>query len=359
VKSVRARIVVPAALLLWGACVAYALAASHVGIGVNYDWWKLVLTSLKECRADGEPRTVGTWILPQYHDATVRATVRAQLRAMHASGFTTLRVLVFHDHTTDAYESDSFTSTDGHIAPADADKLRGFVTDVASAGFSTLEIVPSFVSENDLYCRVRAWGDCFDPRRTGENWRFIKETADTVTAAAGPLALRFDLANEAAPDPRMPPRALRQAKTYLTTIAGKFEAEFGDDWLISAARSNNAAATETADRLELLVKDLASAGLHPRYLELHTYSDDGNDLVESLNDMQALAQRIDAGIVLGELRYHSAVQASAIAGWLAKTPDSRLIDVIQWPEYDPSNVCAIDPAPPYTPGLMRDLNPSR
>jgi hypothetical protein len=340
-----------ALLLLW--CIpASSAAATTIGIGINYDWWKFALTTLEECRTAAEPRSVGSWIVPAYQNPNVRTIVRAQLRSMRGSGFTTLRVLVFHDHIPDASESDSFTSLDGHVAPEDAAKLRNFVTDIAAAGFTTLEIVPSFVSENDLYCREKAWGDCFDPRRTDENWRFIAETTRIVSAAAAPLALRFDIANEAAPDPHMPASALRQAKTYLTAIAGRFAREFGDSWLISAARSDASPATETGDRLGLLVADLGEAGLRPKYLELHSYSGDGNDLVESLNEMQSLAQRIDASVILGEMRYHSEVQASAVAGWLAKNPQSRVIDLIQWPEYDPSQICAIDPQPPYTPGPL-------
>ncbi|HZY99544.1 MAG TPA: hypothetical protein VFE36_08220 [Candidatus Baltobacteraceae bacterium] len=336
----------------------HLVLAALIGIGINYNWYAFHLESLHDCRTNGESRSVGTWILPQYGDPVVRATVRRQLAQMHASGFTTLRVLVFYDHSTDT-EDDSFTSLDGSLMPADARKLRDFVSDVARAGFRSLELGPAFVNENSLYCKRHAWGDCFDPKRTDENWRFISGVATVAVSAAGATALRFDLGNEQAPDPRMPAATLQNAKAYLGSIATRFQSAFGPKWLFSTARSDPSNASETADRLGLLVDDLSSAGLKPPFLEVHSYSADGNDLKQSLDDTQRIAHSIDAGVILGELAYHSDVQANTVAAWIARNPNSRLVDVLQWPERDPSQVCAIDPVPPYTPGPFYSLGSTR
>jgi hypothetical protein len=334
-----------------------AAAAASPSIGINYLWWKLTPVSERECRAEGEPRAVGSWVVPNYSDAAVRRAAIGHLRAMRRAGFTTLRTVFIYARSSES-DPTAFASTDGSVSAADKAKIGSFVRDVARAGFKTLEIASSFDSENWVYCHVRAWGDCFDPRLTADNWRFISQTARTALDAAGTLSLRFDLGNEEAPDPHMPPQTLARAKTYFQTIAGRFQASFGDDWLISAARSDASTATETRERLNLLVADLAEAGLRPKYLELHTYSADGNDVAESLSEAQAIAERIDASVVLGELRYHSGVQAAAIAGWLAKHPSSRVVDLILWPEYDPSLACAPLPEPPYTPGPLAVPSPS-
>jgi hypothetical protein len=328
-----------------------ASQARQIGIGMNYNWWKFALVSPRECNAEKQPRSVGSWILPAYAEPDVRRVVTSQLRAMRRAGFTTLRIIVFYGHSADP-DSSAFTSTDGTMAAADRRKLANFVGDISAAGFRSLEIAPDFGAENWVYCRHRRWGDCFDAARTGENWRFIAQSAETAFAAGGSMSIRVDIGNEEAPDPRMPASALAHAKTYLQTIAARFEARFGSRWLVSAARSAASPATETGDRLGLLVADLAAVHLVPTYLELHDYSGDGNDMKMSLDAMQALAQRIGAQIVLGELGYHNAVQASAIAGWIARNPSSRLVDLMQWPEYDPSKICAIDPVPPYTPGPL-------
>lgn len=335
----------------------HLILAALVGIGVNYNWYAFHLESLHDCRTNAESRSVGAWILPHYGDPAVRTTVQRQLAAMRAAGFTTLRTLVFHDHSTDL-EDDSFTSLDGSLTPADARKLHDYVSDVAHAGFRSLELGPTFLEENSLYCKHSAWGDCFDVKRTDENWRFISSVAATAIGAAGAMALRFDLGNEQAPDPRMPAATLLNAKTYLGTIASRFQTAFGPKWLISTARSDASNATETADRLNLLVADLDASGVKPPYLELHTYSADGNDLKQSLDDALRIAQSIDAKLILGELPYHSAVQAKTVATWIAHHPDSRLADVLQWPE-DPSQVCALDPVPPYTPGPYGPIRDAR
>jgi hypothetical protein len=339
--------VAASALFLLGALAA---VAAPPAIGINYDWWKLSTVSLKQCRTDGSARDVGQWFLPFYQMASVRATVRQQLRAMRGSGFATLRLLVFYYHSTDASSEDSFNSTDGSISQTDRAKLHDFITDVAAAGFRRIEVVPSFQAENWLYCRNRVWGDCFDPSRIEENWRFIRETARTAIGAAPGLDLRFDLANEAAPDPTMTPHTLANAKRYLQTIAGRFQREFGGAWTVSTARSEGSPASETASRLDLLLADLGQAGVVPKFLELHAYSEDGNDLTLSLDTLDAVAARIGAAEILGELRYHSSVQAAAIAAWLRRHPSAKMADVIQWPEYDPTLVCARLPAPPYVPG---------
>jgi hypothetical protein len=327
--------------------------AAPIGVGVNYNWWKFTLMSRHACEAQGQPRTVGAWILPAYDRPNVRQTARRQLSEMHRAGFTTLRVIVFYGHDSKPDPS-AFTSLNGDVATADKAKLRDFVHDIAKSGFRSLEVVPDFGADNALYCRNREWGDCFDPRRTGENWRFISQVAQTAFAAAGTMRVRVDLANEKAPDPAMSAPALAHAKSYLQAIAGRFQARFGSRWLISAARSLGSSPIETSNRLNLLVADLAEVRLAPRYLELHEYSENAGDLEASLDAMEALAQKIGAYAILGELRYHSAAQAAAISQWIARNPESRLIDLMQWPEYDPSRSCEINPLPPYTPGPLGD-----
>ncbi len=329
---------------------AGAARAAQPAIGINYLWWSFTPVSLHDCKVEKEPQSVGAWVVPNYQDENVRAAARAQLRAMRAAGFSTLRTVLIYDRSSDP-DPTAFTSLDGSVSAGDRDKLQSFVRDVGAAGFTTLEIVSSFDSENWIYCRNHAWGDCFNPARTSDNWRFISQTAQAAIAAAGPLALRFDLGNEQAPDP-ICPLARWHARRRISDDRRRFQAAYGDGWLFSMARSDDSTAAETSERLDLLVADLGDAGLKPKYLELHSYSNDGNDMVQSLDAAQTIARRIDAMIVLGELRYHSSAQASAIDGWVRKNPQSRLIDVILWPEFDPSQACAILPSLPYTPGPL-------
>lgn len=349
-------------LLALVACapVAHDDGWSHTAIGINYDWWRITSgTNRAHCRHDVEPRDDTYWFLQSYDKPAIGAKVLAQLHAMRASGFTSLRVMVFHDHSSDAWESDSFTSLDGSIRAADRRKLARFIGDVGAAGFHTIEVVPSFQWRNDLYCQVRSIGDCFDPRRTGENWRFIAQVAQIARAAAGAMALRFDLGNEDAPDPAMPAGVRANAKRYIQTIAQRFQSEYGSNWTFSVARSDRGTWAETRNRLGLLLDDLAEIHLRPRFLEIHTYDTDAQNLQATLDVTQEIAHRIGARIVLGELAYHNAVQARAIERWLRQHPNSRVDDVMQWPEYDPSLACAPLPHPPYTPGALGAIAPQR
>ncbi|MBV8372625.1 MAG: hypothetical protein JOY69_05140, partial [Candidatus Eremiobacteraeota bacterium] len=273
-----------------GACIVFAVAltayavsdASEIGIGINYNWWAFTRMSLHDCRAQDQPRTVPQWILPAYDRVPVRHAVREQLTKMRRAGFASLRIIVFYGHDTRPDPS-AFTSLTGDVKPADRMKLANFVGDIARAGFRSLEVVPDFGAENALFCRNRQWGDCFDPRRIGENWRFIAQVSQTAIAAAGRMRVRVDIANEKAPDPAMPAATLQRAKTYLQTIAGRFQRRFGARWLVSVARSGHSDPVETSNRLNLLAADLAEARLVPKFLELHEYSDDPQDVQESLD----------------------------------------------------------------------------
>ncbi len=84
-----------------------------------------------------------------------------------------------------------------------------------------------------------------EPRRTGASYR---KSPKSRANAAGAMPLRFDLSNEACPASNMLPATIANAGRYLTTIAGRFEAQFGSNWLISCPNSPR------SERAALMVK---------------------------------------------------------------------------------------------------------
>ena len=107
------------------------------------------------------------------------------------------------------------------------------------------------------------------------------------------MPLRFDLSNEACPASNMLPATIAtHAGRYLTTIAGRFEAQFGSNWLISCPESPR------SERAALMVKLLLDAGLSPRFIEIHTYRTDPSWVFGALDGANSLAQRLDATLIL-------------------------------------------------------------
>jgi hypothetical protein len=324
---------------------------ADVALGINFNWWRLDQRQIADC--PGHPAAVlwGNGILSQYKQPEVRQAVKQQLTVMRQAGFTTLRAILNFRHPGPDRHEGPLVSTDGSLTETQRQSVREFVGDIAGAGFRTIELVPGPASrENNIYCRRNTWGDCFEPQRTEENWRFIVDTVEAATAAVGPHGLRFDLSNEACPAPNLAPATLANAKRYIQTIASRFSARFGDQWLFSCADSNNAV------RLRLLLQDLGEAGLRPRYVEIHTYRTDPDELEKKLTAANEMAAGIGAELIIGEMRYHSTEQVEAIKAWLVRNPGSRLAEVLQWPLAQPKTRCPIDTPPPYTPGVFRELN---
>ena len=320
-----------------------ASAAAQVEIGMNYNWWRFAPKSPIECETRPASVWQGNWILDQYQLPAVRRIVQGQLRSMRAAGFSRLRVMVTHSRPAKNHLSGALQSATGELSPRDAANVRAFVGDIAGAGYRGLEITYGFLEANALYCKRHNWGDCFEPSRTEENWRFISEVAQITSSAAGGMPLRFDLNNEACPAPSMPPATIANASRYLTTIARRFQARFGQNWLISCADSPN------AQRAALMVRELSQGGLSPRFIEVHTYRTDPRFVSGVLDGANGLAQRLDGTLILGEMRYHSAEEMGIVRHWLQAHPQSRLREIYEWPLHDPTTGCRMDAAPPYTP----------
>lgn len=316
-------------------------------VGVNYNWWRFDPTGNPQCPDRGAS------ILGSYSRAEVRDTVRMQLEAMHRAGLTSLRIFVWHAHPPGPADSAYFVSQDGEVSDEGRERIGGFVHDIAAAGFASLEVVTSFAGTNRIYCKRRVPGDCFDPSRTEENWRFIEQTAQTVLGARESMNVRFDLQNEGAPSTALRPPILANTRTYLTTIARRFQEEFGPLWLVSAAEDVLRPTVEM-QRIALLLDDFRSAGLSPRFLELHEYSEDPKRIRDDLDAMQSLSQGLGAHFIVGEAFYQDAAQAGAILSWSRDHRESRLIEVMPWPAFVPGP-CQVHPQPPYTPGPYAEL----
>lgn len=328
-------------------CVSGAALAQrvHPSLGINYQWWQLDKQRVAECPRRPTAVMVEAGAMVQYGKPEVRGAVQRQLGDMRKAGFTSLRSQIVFLPPPNRFNMYPITSQDGNIPDQDQANLRAFVEDIAAAGFETFE--PVFGGAG-LYCKKVNWGDCFDPASIEKAWTFAEQATRIITAAAGPLKLRFDLTNEGCPAPSMLPSTKDNARLFLTTIATRFQKTFGDNWLISCAYDPGSA------RLKLLLKDLADAGLKPRFVEVHSYVI-GDGFLSMLSSANAMAAAIGADLILGEMRYHSVDQNGLLRRWLAENPKSRLVDALQWPLADPSTKCPFDTPPPYTPGDLETL----
>jgi hypothetical protein len=327
------------------------VAADYLKLGINYTWYKLDATQLNQCTPHSALILRGGGIIEQYNNPVVRREVRDQLEAMHRAGFSTVRTLISGAHRPFGDHKEGLIGTSkGEISQQDQDNIGSFVGDIVAAGFGGLEVSYGFLLEGNLYCRRASWGDCFDASRTDENWRFIAQATRVVNGAAQAIPHRFDLQNEGCPSRYMTPQAVANASQYLVTIVERFRQQFGDNWLVSCPDSPN------SERLKMLLDVLKRSNLTPKYVEIHGYSNDVTHVKGALAAANTFATQINAGLILGELRYHSEEQVKDIQDFMRAEPNHRIMELIQWPLALPEGKCAIDTDPPYTLGPYEKIN---
>jgi hypothetical protein len=329
-------------------CHSAALAAD-IQIGMNYNWWRWIPRTEAECRAHPALAFRGNWLLYQYEDPKVRKAVIQQLHEMRQAGFTLLKILVYHRRPGLDHNPEYFYSQDGSLSAPDKAKLQNFVSDIAAAAFKSLEVGMGIPDQNAPFCRRRVWGDCFQPQRTDENWRFISDVTKAVTQMSNGLSLVFDLSDEGAcPAANMEPRTLLNTNRYVQTIARRWQDQFGSNWVISCPNSPRAA------RLDLLVSYLGEAGLSPKYLEIHNYETDPTSINPTLDEVQRIATQLGAQAILGETQYNNSEKAAILANWLQRHHDSRFSAMIMWPVQGGSKrgCPQMDTPPPYVPGPL-------
>jgi hypothetical protein len=330
--------------------IGSAAGGSEISIGINYNWWRLGAIDRALCKEHSAAPFWGGGILPQYSSDATRTTVREQLSSMRHAGFTTLRTFLIHRRPPHDRLEGPLLSSDGSVSPKNRENIFRFISDVRAAGFGTLEVSFGFSGRSAIYCKRLYFGDCFDKDRTDENWRFIQQTTLSVLAGAGNLDLRFDLQNEGCPSNYMNPTTIKQAGEYLTNIAARFENEFDARWLVSCPDSLH------GERLRLMLAWFSQARLRPRFVEVHTYKTDMVAVTDTLDAANAGARSIGAKLLIGEARYHSVEQATIFHNWITQHPGNTLVNINEWPLNNPSSGCAVDTAPPYTPGLV-GINP--
>lgn len=331
--------------VLVAACLLQpAAAAEKPKLGINYNWYQLRADQIPEC--DEHPAWVlwGGGVVQQYNDPKIRDAVRGQLAQMHGAGFVSMRIILHASHLPADHKEGLIHTVSGDISSQDQDNIRNFVGDVAAAGFRSLEVAFGFQQEGKIFCKVNVWGDCFDPARTDANWRYIDGATALVKSSAHAMSLRFDLNNEGCVAPSMPASTIANAKKYLSTIASRFREKYGDDeWLISCPDSQRGV------RLAAMLEGLRESDLKPKFVEIHTYKEDPDHVREVITTANDMAAQIDAKLILGELRYHSAIQEKVIHEFILNHPNNRIVEILQWP-HAASGKCPIDVQPPYDPG---------
>jgi len=320
-------------------------AVSRVTLGINYSWYRVNEGQVAECAVRRSGVLWGGGILDQYQDPSVRQTVRENLRDMHSAGLDAIRTFISGAYEPFNHHNEGVIgTTTGEISAQNQENIKNFVADIAAAGFRDLEFSYGFLLAGNIFCKRVEWGDCFEPQRTDENWRFMATATELINRAAGSMPHRFDLNNEGCPSRSMPAQTVENAARYLSTIASRFQQQFGHNWLISCPHSAH------ADRLQTLLELLGQSGLVPKYVEVHSYSDDSNMLRGELTIANSLAAQINASVIVGELRYHSEAQASIISEFMRSNSGNRIVEILQWPLAHPENHCPIDTSPPYDPG---------
>ncbi len=333
--------------------LAYAQRASSSQtpplLGVTFTHYKLQRAAIGACHPKGpggDPSPLkGNAIIPQYSDPVVRATVREELAETRRAGIETIRSLLWFSNRWPNAVDGPLPSDPALLTEEVVSKVENFAHDVAAAGFKRLTVAFGPLGKNSPSCRRLTWGDCFEPERTKENWRFISVMRKAIARGAGrALNVEYDIAVEACPSPYLSPSSRGQLINYVKTVLSRYAGEFGlKDVRVSCA--------DGPGRMAEMVDIYRSLGFYPRFAEYHTYKRNPEALKNTLNEVSSAIEGTGMELVLGEMLYHNHEQATVISDFLHHHP-GVIAELIQWPVKDFDNKCTMDVEPPFTPGEL-------
>jgi hypothetical protein len=284
-------------------------------------------------------------IIPNYDRPNVRPEVRADLAQIRQAGFSMIRTVLW-------FTQDRIIAPWGQLrAPLgedDARRIKDFGDDIRLAGFKKWLIVTNPGIRNSPLCKIKNWGDCYDPTREATNFSFIRSVHDLLAPlqTAG-FHLEYDLSGELCPSRWLPPTADAQIEAYLTHLIQWYSKDVSrSDFHISCGGLSD-------DRTALLLQVFDKAGVRPNAIDVHFYDTDPSVIERKLVPAAMMARQRGLPLDIGEMQYENLDQASAIHS-LASRYNICFSELIEWPLRGHS-MCQINVAPPFSSRILQSI----
>jgi hypothetical protein len=291
-------------------------------------------------------------IVSTYADPGVRERVRLQLAAMHAAGLSTLRLGLWNADDPSLGAALIPTRSGGLVEPYRTN-LRRFVTDVRSAGFTSLTVSFSPYATNDP---IGSPVNTYDPRLFEQNWSFMRDVRPIVKEY-GPATTRFDLLMEGPPPSYLDTYA--QLMTYMTEIYRRYADAFGtSDAEISTIAPPEPGANidtqpEFGHRIQNLIDALRASGRPlPQVFPIHIatwWEPSEKHALYALREVDnaLTANGLPQPLIVGETVYEDSGYARAIQTFRERS-SRPILEVQEWPLERVSACTGFSVAPPYT-----------
>jgi len=286
-------------------------------------------------------------IIPNYDKVDVRQEVQRDLAQIKRGGFNMVRTVLW-------FTQDKIIAPWGQLhAPlnaADAQRILEFGRDVRSAGFEKWLIVTNPGIRNNPACRIKVWGDCYEPSREAANFDFIRAVHELLAPlGTGKFRIEYDLSGELCPSQWLTPLANANIKTYVTDLIRWYSTEVSKtDFHISCGGL-------ASDRTALLLSIFDGAGVKPNEIDIHLYDTDPNVIAKKVLPAAPMARQRHIPLVIGEMQYENPAEVSAIRA-LAARYGICFSEIIEWPLRGQS-MCQINVQPPFSSQLLQSIVP--
>ncbi len=324
-----------AAIAAWAVMPA---AAQEPRCGINYSFVDADLSALDRCVAGDAAATVfDEAILGRWTEPNVARKVRADLRAMAAAGFRSVRVMVFFGTSTDPLPPAAFGYADAAKASA---AVAGFLRAARSAGFEEAYVVFGPLAFATPGCRRVEFGDCFDPRSVSKSAAFTAEVAAAAVAAFPPTVIDFH--NEGCVVSGLPRLLARNMRAYNEAVAAALADRLpeGSAVTLSIEPSRGIGCVRYA-------VDLLDRYGFPGPVDFHVYDE---SVVGQIPEAARIAAASGRELVIGEMWMSGRDPLhAAVADRIRALPPGTVDDVMFWPSDGAYPGCHVSLRPPYAP----------
>jgi len=282
-----------------------------------------------------------TGIVFTYDKPGVRQTVQDNLKQMHDTGVSSLRLLLWFETDIGGNTWGIVPSVGGKMSDPYRTNLIQYLTDVKAAGYTTFTLSFGAGGSNDP---MENYGNPdaakYDPTKFDENWQFIQDVR-AIVKQYGPAIVRFDLQNEGAPYDWLTDRVRQQVIDYHTKMYTNYVNAFGaNDVTLGFMGGVPGALTDLISIIKATGKPF------PMWFHLSLYGSTETDALNKLNDVETTLKQnnLQQPLVVGETFYNDPGTANAIKRYMQSTT-RPVWEILEWPLNVDNKTC---PNTPYS-----------
>lgn len=308
----------------------------------------------------GARRTLGTRagdnIIANFRNADIRAKTQSLLAAMRSAGAEVVRSLIWIVNAEDPSSAalndqlGMLRARGGKLPPDTLSNIVKYVTAVRDAGFKRFYLVIAPRAHAGPKCKVRRWGDCFDPSTLPLTWSEVSQVVNSVKPLdTSNFHVYYDIGLEMCYGSRAVSPSAVQLEQYVRYMLTAWQQSFhNSDSFISCSAATVGRIARVSESVPRLVSLYREIGVTPAVIDIHVYSVNPDDIAAKLSIGDSGAQALNVPLTVLETSYDNHPLFDQIGQ--VRSPPIR--DVVLWPK-QAGGTCAFDSVLP--PDLKTSL----